>query len=37
MHIDWNRLISELREPLRELRGGTPDVMKGFSTIAQVA
>ena len=37
MHIDWNRLINELREPLRELRGGAPEVMKGFSAIAQAA
>jgi AhpD family alkylhydroperoxidase len=37
MHIDWNRPISELPEPLRELRGGTPDVMQGCSAIAQAA
>lgn len=37
MHIDWNRLIGELRGPLRELRTGAPDVMKGFSAIAQAA
>lgn len=37
MHNDWNKLIGELRGPLRELRTGSPDVMKGFSAIAQAA
>ncbi|WP_342238562.1 carboxymuconolactone decarboxylase family protein [Inquilinus sp. OTU3971] len=37
MHIDWNKLTGELSGPLRELRGGAPEVMKGFSTIAQAA
>lgn len=37
MHIDWNTLTSELSGPLRELRGGVPEVMKGFSAIAQAA
>jgi AhpD family alkylhydroperoxidase len=37
MHHDWNKLIGELRGPLRELRTGSPDVMKGFSAIAQAA
>jgi AhpD family alkylhydroperoxidase len=37
MHNDWSKLIGELKGPLRELRTGTPDVMKGFSTIAQAA
>ena len=37
MHHDWNKLIGELRGPLRELRTGSPEVMKGFSAIAQAA
>lgn len=37
MHSDWNKLISELRGPLRDLRTGTPDVMKAFSAMAQAA
>src|SRR5437868_14135703 len=37
MHTDWSQLIHALREPLRELRGGAPDVMKSFSSIAQAA
>ena len=37
MHVDWNKLIGDLRGPLRELRGGAADVMKGFSAIAQAA
>lgn len=37
MHIDWSRLTSELLGPLRELRSGAPEVMKGFSAIAQAA
>jgi AhpD family alkylhydroperoxidase len=37
MHTDWKKLIADLLEPLRELRGGAPEVMKGFSAIAQAA
>ena len=37
MHIDWPKVTGKLSGPLRELRGGAPDVMKGFSTIAQAA
>jgi AhpD family alkylhydroperoxidase len=37
MHIDWDALIAELRDPLRELRVGAADVMKQFSGIAQAA
>lgn len=37
MHIDWNQLIGELKGPLRELRAGTPVVMKAFSVLAQAA
>lgn len=35
MHIDWQKLTGELTGPLRELRGGAPEVMKGFSALAQ--
>ncbi|MGO9005142.1 MAG: carboxymuconolactone decarboxylase family protein [Beijerinckiaceae bacterium] len=37
MHKDWIKLTAELLGPLRELRGGAPDVMKNFSAIAQAA
>ena len=37
MHTDWRRLTGELLGPLRELRGGAPEVMKGFSAVAQAA
>jgi AhpD family alkylhydroperoxidase len=37
MHADWNDLIDGLRGPLRELRGGAPEVMKAFSAVAQAA
>ena len=37
MHNDWNKLIGELRGPLRKLRAGTPEVMKAFAAIAQAA
>jgi AhpD family alkylhydroperoxidase len=37
MHTDWSKLIADLRAPLRELRNGVPDAMKGFSAIAQAA
>jgi AhpD family alkylhydroperoxidase len=37
MHMDWRKLTGELLGPLRELRGGAPDIMKGFSAIAQAA
>ena len=37
MHIDWKDLLHGLSSPLKELRGGAPDVMKGFSAIAQAA
>ena len=37
MHKDWKELTSNLSAPLKELRTGAPDVMKGFSTIAQAA
>lgn len=37
MHKNWPQMASELTGAVKELRGGTPDVMKGFSTIAQAA
>jgi len=37
MYTDWKKLIGDLSPPLRDLRTGAPDVMKGFSAIAQAA
>ena len=37
MSKDWKNLIADLSAPLRELRDGAPDVMKGFSAVAQAA
>ncbi|PZA09900.1 carboxymuconolactone decarboxylase family protein [Rhodopseudomonas palustris] len=37
MHKNWIDLTGELSVALREVRTGTPDVMKGFSAIAQAA
>ncbi|WP_256754602.1 carboxymuconolactone decarboxylase family protein [Mesorhizobium sp. Mes31] len=37
MNLDWKAFTNELSGGLRELRGGTPEVMKGFSAIAQAA
>lgn len=37
MHKDWKQLLQGLSSSLRELRGGAPEVMKGFSAIAQAA
>ena len=37
MSKDWKNLIADLSAPLRDLREGAPDVMKGFSAIAQAA
>lgn len=37
MTNDWKNLMAGLSAPLRELREGAPDVMKGFSAIAQAA
>lgn len=33
----WPELVKELTGPLRDLRGGAPEVMKAFSTLAQAA
>ncbi|HYH36983.1 MAG TPA: carboxymuconolactone decarboxylase family protein [Azospirillum sp.] len=37
MHKNWPQMASELSGAVKELRGGAPDVMKGFSAIAQAA
>jgi len=34
---NWPEMTKELTAQLRNLRGGAPEVMKGFSTIAQSA
>ena len=37
MHKNWTAMTSELSGAIKEVRGGAPDVMKGFSAIAQAA
>jgi AhpD family alkylhydroperoxidase len=37
MQDNWNEYLKSLSPQLRELRAGAPDVMKGFSAIAQAA
>ena len=37
MHKNWPELAAGLSGPLKELRGGAPDVMKGFSALARAA
>lgn len=37
MIMDWQDYMKQLSPQLRELRLGTPDVMKGFSAMAQSA
>lgn len=37
MHKNWPQMATELTGAVRDLRGGAPDVMKGFSAIAQAA
>ncbi len=37
MHQNWPELASGLATPLKELRGGAPDVMKSFSALARAA
>lgn len=34
---DWSATAAGFGSALRDLRGGTPDVMKGFSALAQAA
>jgi len=37
MYKDWRAMASELTADIRTLRAGAPDVMKGFSALAQAA
>ena len=37
MHKNWPEMAAGLSGPLKELRTGTPDVMKGFSALARAA
>ncbi len=37
MHKNWPELASGLSAPLKELRTGAADVMKGFSALARAA
>ena len=37
MHRNWPELAAGLSPAIRELRAGTPEVMKGFSAIARAA
>lgn len=37
MHENWAELAAGLSAPLKELRGGATDVMKGFSALARAA
>jgi AhpD family alkylhydroperoxidase len=37
MHANWPELAAGLSAPLKELRGGAPEVMKGFSAVARAA
>jgi AhpD family alkylhydroperoxidase len=37
MHKNWPEVAAGLSAPLKELRGGAPDAMKGFSALARAA
>jgi AhpD family alkylhydroperoxidase len=37
MYKNWPEMTGDLSVALKEVRGGAPDVMKGFSAIAQAA
>jgi AhpD family alkylhydroperoxidase len=37
MHKDWTALMAGLQAPLKELRTGSAEVMRGFSTMAQAS
>lgn len=37
MSKNWPDLAAGFSDPLRELRAGTPDVMKGFAAVARAA
>jgi AhpD family alkylhydroperoxidase len=37
MHKNWTAITGEMSVALKEVRAGAPDVMKGFSALAQAA
>lgn len=37
MHKDWPKMAVELSQAMKELRTGTPDTMKAFSSLARAA
>jgi AhpD family alkylhydroperoxidase len=37
MYQNWPEMAASLSAPLKELRGGAPEVMKGFSALARAA
>ncbi|MBM3519747.1 MAG: carboxymuconolactone decarboxylase family protein [Alphaproteobacteria bacterium] len=37
MYLDWQESLKQLAQPLRELRGGSSDVMKSFASLSQSA
>ena len=37
MKADWSDMTKELSATLREMRGGAPEVMKAFASMAQTA
>ncbi len=37
MHKNWPEMAASLSVPLKELRGGATEVMKGFSALARAA
>ena len=37
MTADWSGMTNDLSATLREMRGGAPEVMKAFSSVAQAA
>ena len=37
MYLDWQDSLRQLAQPLRELRGGTAEVMKNFADLSQSA
>ena len=37
MHKNWPELTTQMSGALREVRGGAPEVMKGFSALARAA
>jgi hypothetical protein len=37
MYKDWQAMAADLTGDIRSLRAGAPEVMKGFSALAQAA